>query len=291
LIHFYKREKDTMQRSRFVKLLSNLLHEDVSSIRNLSTSNSCLQEKGFLSALFEKKVEVQSGAHANKLSDKDMIYELNTHNVKPDALDRYLKSTENFIGFVNSNNELLHGQNCGNFQVIVGDQDQFVHLWRYEGGYHNIDDNLRFLGQSKDYAAIQKDIASCLRSRHSQHLLKFSYWPDITLRDTNNIYELRSYDLKPGTMVEWGNYWAKAIRMRDYQQKHTEAYIGMFSQIGELYNVKHIWCYGSMEERKQARESVWQTQSQWQEIVANTVPLIRKMSSRILVPLQVSSTK
>jgi hypothetical protein len=39
-----------------------------------------------------------------------------------------------------------------------------------------------------------------------------------------------------GTMVEWGNYWAKAIRLRDY--KHTEAYAGMFSQIGELYNVK-----------------------------------------------------
>ena len=50
------------------------------------------------------------------------------------------------------------------------------------------------------------------------------------------MYELRSYHLKPGTMVEWSNYWAKAIKLRDYQ--HTEAYMGCFSQIGELYNVK-----------------------------------------------------
>ena len=50
------------------------------------------------------------------------------------------------------------------------------------------------------------------------------------------MYELRSYHLKPGTMVEWSNYWAKAIKLRDYQ--HTEAYMGLFSQIGELYNVK-----------------------------------------------------
>ena len=42
--------------------------------------------------------------------------------------------------------------------------------------------------------------------------------------------------MKPGTMVEWGNYWSKAIKLRDYQ--HTEAYMGCFSQIGELYNVK-----------------------------------------------------
>jgi hypothetical protein len=44
-----------------------------------------------------------------------------------------------------------------------------------------------------------------------------------------HLYELRSYHLKPGTMVEWGNYWAKAIRLRDY--KHTEAFLGTFSQV------------------------------------------------------------
>ena len=55
------------------------------------------------------------------------------------------------------------------------------------------------------------------------------------------MYELRSYHLKPGTMVEWGNYWAKAIKLRDYQ--HTEAYMGLFSQIGELYNVKVLVFY------------------------------------------------
>ena len=47
---------------------------------------------------------------------------------------------------------------------------------------------------------------------------------------------MRSYHLKPGTMVEWGNYWAKAIKLRDY--KNEEAYMGLFSQIGDLYNVK-----------------------------------------------------
>ena len=60
------------------------------------------------------------------------------------------------------------------------------------------------------------------------------------IRNPSHIYELRSYHLKPGTMVEWGNYWAKAIKLRDYQ--HSEAYMGLFSQIGELYNVK-VGCH------------------------------------------------
>ena len=39
-------------------------------------------------------------------------------------------------------------------------------------------------------------------------------------------------------MVKWDNYWVKAICMRDY--KDTKGLVGMFSQVGELYNVKHI---------------------------------------------------
>ena len=49
-------------------------------------------------------------------------------------------------------------------------------------------------------------------------------------------------------MVEWGKYWAKAIQMRDY--KDTEGFMGMFSQVRELYNVKHIWCYDSLQAGK-----------------------------------------
>lgn len=48
-----------------------------------------------------------------------------------------------------------------------------------------------------------------------------------------------SYRLKPGTMIEWGNNWARAINFR---KNNNEAFAGFFSQIGRLYNVHHIWC-------------------------------------------------
>ena len=71
-----------------------------------------------------------------------------------------------------------------------------------------------------------------VNSRHNKYMLTFSFWPEIKMREGpgSHIYELRSYNLRPGTMVEWSNYWAKAIRMRDY--KDTEAFMGMFSQVG-----------------------------------------------------------
>jgi len=261
----------------------------VVAARGLATSSRSL-EKGFLSSFFERKVEVQQGAHSDKLAKKERISEICTHNVRPDSVDKYLKTQANLIGFINSQKEVLHGECLGNFNVLVGDQDQFVHIWRYEGGYKAIDENMKFLQDNKDYNLIMKDMSPLLRSRESELYLQFSFWPEVALREGSHVYELRSYHLKPGTMVEWGNYWAKAIKLRDYQ--HSEAYMGLFSQIGELYNVKHVWCYESLEARQAAREVVWQaTQEQWQEIVARTVPLIRRMSSRVLVPLPISTTK
>ena len=126
-----------------------------------------------------------------------------------------------------------------------------------------------------------------LRARHLQYLLSFSYWPVMEPRDGSNIYEMRSYRLKPGTMIEWGNNWARAI---NYRRNNNEAYAGFFSQIGRLYNVHHIWCYKSYQERKETRENAWR-QPGWDECVAYTVPLIREMHCRILIPTEFSPTK
>merc|ERR1712106_349337 len=277
-----------MNTRSLLKTAPNLLKG--AHFRSLQTTSAASSEKGFLSTFFERKVETQSGAHSSKLAKKERITEIQGHYVKPDSIDKYMKTQENLIGYINSQKNLLHGECLGNFSVLIGDQDQFVHIWRYEGGYQAIDENLKFMETDKDYKLIMQDLKPLLRSRESEYFLQFNFWPEVALREPNHIYELRSYHLKPGTMVEWGNYWAKAIKLRDYQ--HTEAYMGLFAQIGELYNVKHIWCYESLEARQEAREVVWQhTQDQWQEIVARTVPLIRRMSSRVLKPLPSSTTQ
>lgn len=128
-----------------------------------------------------------------------------------------------------------------------------------------------------------------LRSRHLQYLLAFSYWPQpIPRTEGSHIYEMRSYRLKPGTMIEWANNWARAISYRS--RNNNTAYAGFFSQIGRLYNVHHIWCYDSLQARKEVREKAWSSPG-WDECVAYTVPLIREMHSRILTPTQFSPTK
>ena len=61
-------------------------------------------------------------------------------------------------------------------------QDQFVHIWRYDGGYKAIDENMKFLQDNKDYNLIMKDMSPLLRSRESELYLQFSFWPEVALR-------------------------------------------------------------------------------------------------------------
>jgi hypothetical protein len=64
----------------------------------------------------------------------------------------------------------------------------------------------------------------------------------------------------------------------------------MFTQVGPLYNVHHIWAYKSLQHRKESREKMW-SKPGWDECVAYTVPLIRRMESKIMMPLSFSPMK
>ena len=57
-----------------------------------------------------------------------------------------------------------------------------MHIWRYEGGYKAIDENMKFLQDNKDYNLIMKDMSPLLRSRESELYLQFSFWPEVALR-------------------------------------------------------------------------------------------------------------
>uniref|UniRef100_A0A674HL63 Nipsnap homolog 1 n=1 Tax=Taeniopygia guttata TaxID=59729 RepID=A0A674HL63_TAEGU len=187
-----------------------------------------------------------------------------------------------------------------------------VHLWRFSGGYPALMDCMNKLRQNQvppgwgpqprarhprwpppqnpgwgcpqEYLEFRKERSRMLLSRRNQLLLEFSFWNEPQPRQGPNIYELRTYKLKPGTMIEWGNNWARAIK---YRQENQEAVGGFFSQIGELYVVHHLWAYRDLQSREETRNAAWRKRG-WDENVYYTVPLIRTMESRIMIPLKIS---
>lgn len=259
----------------------------ISSRRALVTSQPTLQHenRGWLTSLLGRKIEPTKESHSSILSDKEIIYELQTHNIRPGTADQYLKNYEQFANEVHNNKD-LDMDLCGSWSVHVGDQDQCVHLWRYNHGYEGIDTAKTVMDADKPMQILMKERLPYLRSRHNQYLLAFSFWPTVDKREGPNIYEIRSYFLKPGSMIEWGNNWARAITFR---QSHNEAFGGFFSQVGRLYNVHHIWCYKSLDVRSQNRVDAWMKPG-WDSVVQYTVPLIDKYHCKILYSNSFSPT-
>jgi len=254
--------------------------------RNISTTPA--NNDAWLSKLLVRKIEPTKEAHSRMLSDKEIIFALQTHNFRPDSKKEYLENFKKTVQLIDAQDKFAqHVKLVGSWTTEVGDQDQAIHIWQYKGGFSTLDESEAVLNANPDHIKLKEEQSKLVRSRHLQYVFAFSYWPAIESREPNNIYEMRSYTLKPGTMIEWGNSWARAISFR---QNNQEAFAGFFSQIGRLYNVHHIFCYKNYNARRETRESAWRSPG-WDECVAYTVPLIREMHCRILRPTDISPTQ
>ncbi|XP_046841213.1 protein NipSnap homolog 1-like [Xenia sp. Carnegie-2017] len=159
-----------------------------------------------------------------------------------------------------------------------------LHLWVYKSGFDDVNKANDYLQTNEEFKLFEKEQSSMLHKRYNQLLYGFDFWGEPRLRETQNVYELRTYHLKPGSLIEWRNNWIQAIVHR---QKNNEDVAGFFTQIGELYVVHHLWAYRNLKVRKETREAAWENPN-WADCVANTVPLVRRMESRIMLPTKIS---
>ncbi|KPP64395.1 protein NipSnap2-like, partial [Scleropages formosus] len=240
----------------------------------LSASNNRHREDSWFKSLFVRKVDPRKDAHSHLLAKKE------------DSNLYKIQCSEDVLPSIHADPN-YPCELVGTWNTWYGEQDQAVHLWRYRGGYPALTEVMNKLRTNKVFMEYRSERGKMLLSRRNQLLLEFSFWNEPLPREGPNIYELRSYSLRPGTMIEWGNYWARAIK---YRQRNNEAVGGFFSQIGSLYMVHHLWAYKDLQSREDTRNAAW-LQEGWDEVVYYTVPLIQHMESRIMIPLKISPLK
>lgn len=49
-------------------------------------------DDGWFSKLLVRRIEPTKESHSRMLSDKDIVYALHTHNIRPDSVDKYLNN-------------------------------------------------------------------------------------------------------------------------------------------------------------------------------------------------------
>src|ERR1700760_444179 len=105
-----------------------------------------------------------------------------------------------------------------------------VHIWEYHryNGYHG---SLHAIQNHPDFAAFDKKLRTLIEAKHSSLMQEFSFWPTTPPRKLGGIFELRSYTLHPGNLLEWETHWRKGLKAR---REVMEGVGDWFVQIGDL---------------------------------------------------------
>ena len=155
-----------------------------------------------------------------------------------------------------------------------------VHIWEYQRyqGYH---ESLHSISKQPGFDEFNSKLKTLIKHKQTSLMQEFSFWPTTSPRKLGGVFELRSYTLHPGNLLEWETHWRRGLKARREVMEGVGAW---FVQIGDLNTVHHLWQFADLEERKVRREQSWK-QEGWAETVHKTVPLIQTMKSRILIPM------
>lgn len=222
--------------------------------------------------------------HSRLVARGKYLHVFEFHRVKPDALDKYKKAAEKYYTGVKSDSD-LHVKLTGSWETIVGENDTFVHITEYEN-YGGFDRSSRLIRDS-DHIKAYNEMLPYLTSRSTQLNQEFAFLPSSPPRTQGGIFELRSYQLLPGKLLEWESTWRRGIEAR---RKLIEPMGAWFSQVGRLHMVHHLWQYPDLQTRKETREKAWQVDG-WSDTVHKTSQLGKYMDSNILVALPFSPLK
>lgn len=264
-----------------------------SSLRNLTKSlpyatggRRYVSVKSILHGSPEAKeagdVEIQQ--HSRLIARGKYVHGFEVHRVRPDATEKYIAAAEEYYTGLREDTD-LHVKLTGNWQVTVGEQDTFYHILEYEN-YTGYDRTSAMLQGSKHEKAYSK-MLPYLTSRSSQLSQEFAFFPTAPPHAQGGIFELRSYQLRPGALLEWEHVWRRGIEAR---RKLVAPVGAWFSQVGRLHQVHHMWQYPDLETRKEIREQAWKVDG-WAETVSKTAQLAKTMDAFILSPLPFSPLK
>jgi len=226
--------------------------------------------------------EVQQ--HSRLIARGKYLHGIEIHRVKPDSVKEYKKAAEQYYTGLRDDPE-LQIKLSGNFEALVGEQDTFYHILEYEN--HSGFDNAWRKISGSEHEKAHDALRPFLRSRAAQLAQEFAFLPTSPPHEGGGIFELRAYQLNPGTLLEWEATWRKGIEAR---KKFVQPVGAWYAQVGRLHQVYHLWQYQSLETRKEMRENAWQVDG-WADTVHKTAQLARTMDSLILTPLPFSPLK
>ncbi|KAK5579071.1 hypothetical protein RB653_008750 [Dictyostelium firmibasis] len=213
---------------------------------------------------------ISQGIRNFSTSTKTKVYELKTYNVLPNNIPAFLELLKDNNG--KSSNRL------GTWTTEMGSSNQVISLVEHE----SLDDRQVNEWNSK----FQSKVGELVEKQDSLILREFPWAPfkkiSTQQADENKVWELRTYQSKPGKLGQWAVDFTNGFTER---KKISEPVGVFFSEFGALNTIVHLWPYKSFEDRFRIRDLALKNPV-WVETVAKTTANLASMESKTIVPVK-----
>ena len=170
-----------------------------------------------------------------------MIIEFRTYLLKPGTVPNFMQRFEEGLAARQQFSPL-----GGIWHSEVGTLNQVVHVWPYE----SFEERERIGQEARKTGKWPPKTHEFILFQDSKIVLPAPFSPPLEARMLGNIYEIRIYTYKPGTMPTVLERFGKAIPARVKLSPLAGAW---YSAIGSLNQYIHVWPYKDAGERERLR--------------------------------------
>ena len=172
-----------------------------------------------------------------------MIYEVRTYTLQPGSVAQF---EENFAKALPAREKY---SKLGAFwHTDIGPLNQVIHVWPYE----SVDERNAIRAEaSQDPDWPPKNPPEMYVTLSSDIYIPAPFMrPMGGGQELGNIYEMRIYTYKNGSMPEVLKRWGAAI---PHREEYSPCAAAMYSDLGSLNKWMHVWPYKDMEDRNRIR--------------------------------------
>jgi hypothetical protein len=170
-----------------------------------------------------------------------MIYEIRTYQLKVGSLAEVEKRFGEAYEYRKKYSELF-----AFWHTEIGPLNQIVHVWKYP----SLAERDRIRAEAGKDPNWPPKIQEFIRAMKSEILVPFSFVPPVHPGKVGPIFELRYYQLKPGTLPDLKKGWEGSLPER---AKLSPIVLAGNVEFGTANGFIHVWAYSSLDQRAAVR--------------------------------------
>ena len=204
-----------------------------------------------------------------------MLYEIRTYDLVMGGVAEFEENTRRALPHREKYSKLT-----AFFHTEIGNLHQMVHIWAYD----DLNQRIRVREVASKDPHWPPPNNHLIERQYTEIMLPAPFMRPIEPGHYGNIYEMRIYTCKPGSMPEILRRWGEMMPRRE---RYSPCLACGYTELGSLNRLIHIWPYDDLNQRARVRREAAE-KGDWPP---DTMEFFVKMENKILIPSDFSPVR